>query len=313
MTEPGAENGERGARAGTNGGLRRLWSVRCFNHGRARLRSAYFSVALLGFAVIGIATIAVPVSASPSSIDSSHKHRDASSGRPVQVTPEDKTATRAYLEATYAYQQTLVAKTTENVLLPAFEQLAGRIGGECPATLAGAPQRGLIEATFSTGPSSPSSPGPARRLAEDIRAERQLFDLRYELSGSFEATAKQIERPATEAFIDAVTSLHWSDPAIAQRLAMELAELEEGLHVTVPDVGEDIRVWVSSGFETLSPATKAFVNKLEEALDRVAIVNGVPTVTQPVSALLRRYENASDRTLEAKTDRLALGSLATTR
>jgi hypothetical protein len=213
----------------------------------------------------------------------------------------------------YAYQQTLVAKTTTNALRPAFEQLAGKIGGECPGVLAAAPRRGFLETAFGPSPSPPSSPPPARRLAEDTRAERQLTDLRYELLRTFEARSKQIERPATEAFVDAVKSLQWSDPVITQQLAVELAELEESLDATQPDVCEDMRAWASSGFKTLSPATKTLVRKREEAEHVVATVNGVPTVTPPVSALLMKYENASDRTLEQKTNRLAQGGLAVIR
>jgi hypothetical protein len=199
----------------------------------------------------------------------------------------DRAATYSYLAAGYADEQAVIANRPAT--MRAFESLERRIVGECAGVMAGREdERG-------------SSRSFARRVGESKREDEQLSDLEEELSDALESTSSRSNRQATLTFISAIRLLHWSDSAITQQVRLKAAELEERLRSPVPDVCADVKAWVSSGYKTLSPATKALMSRREAR--RPTARDSVQR--EPVGILLARYEGPREQALVQKDSLLA--------
>jgi hypothetical protein len=223
----------------------------------------------------------------------------------VHVSPRDAAATRAYLEADYAYVRANIASLP--AARAALEALADRLADECPEVMKGAPSPfGLL----SEGPGpSPS----ARRLAELSRERDQAGTLQSELDTALGLVLAQARRQGSSVFTAAVTPLSWSDPAVGDLVHEQLAELQEKLGQPLPDVCADMRAWVASGYRTLSPATKEYRAKQEARraalLTTVGGGHAVPAPTPTLAQLLARYESVADKALLAKAQRIAQAAL----
>jgi hypothetical protein len=165
----------------------------------------------------------------------------------VRVTPQDRSSTRMLLEAQYAYDQARVASAP--AATAAVEQFAGRLGGECPGVLAGAPHE-TFGTIFESAPRSP------RQTGEANRESRQWNDLRAELSHAFALQLLEPARQAALAYVRAVGPLRWSSGALTALEHTGVADLEWELQSTPPNVCADMRAWTGSGYKTLSPASK---------------------------------------------------------
>ncbi len=174
----------------------------------------------------------------------------------AHVTPRDRAATRVLLAARYAYEQALLASAP--AARAAEEGLAGALGGECPGVLADAPQE-TLRPLFA----SPSRSRSPRQMGEANRESRQLEDLRGELSLALELPLIDSDRQAVLAYARAVESLRWSSNALTVLEHTGAAWLEWELHSAPPQVCADMRVWVSSGYNALSPATKTLIREQE--------------------------------------------------
>jgi hypothetical protein len=217
----------------------------------------------------------------------------------AHVSPQDAAATRAYLEADYAYVQANVANLP--AARAALESLANRIAGECPGVMKGAPAPfGLLNE--GSGP-----PLSARRVAELSRERDQAGTLQLELDSALGLALSQADRQGALVFAAAVAPLSWSDPAVANLVHERIAKLEERLGQALPGVCADMRAWVASGYRTLSPATKAFRAKQEAGRATILRAVGARHASPPLTLaqLLARYENAADRALIARAQRLA--------
>src|SRR5271156_1543973 len=96
----------------------------------------------------------------------------------ARVTSQDRAATRAFLEARYTYEQSLLASAPASGA--AVEGLASRLGGECPGVLVGAPHETL--STLLESPlHSESPPQSPRQMGEANRERTQWNDLQTEL------------------------------------------------------------------------------------------------------------------------------------
>ena len=223
----------------------------------------------------------------------------------VHVRPQDAAATRAYLQADYAYVQANM--TSLPTVRVALEGLTNRIAGECPGVMKGAPSPfGL--------PNEGSEPPPsARRFAELRREEDQASTLQSELASALGVAVSQADRQEALVFVGAVTPLSWSDPTVAILVHERVAELQERLGQALPDVCADMRAWVASGYRTLSPATKEYRAKQEARRAAIVTIAGGHLVLAPrptLEQLLARYENAVDRALIARARRLAQSELS---
>lgn len=230
-------------------------------------------------------------------------HTEPNIAPKVHVSPQDAAATRAYLEADYAYVQAYIANLP--AARGALEGLANRIAGECPGVLKGAPSP--FEA-----PNEGPGPHSARRFAELRREEEQAGTLQDELGSALGLALLQADRQGTLAYTGAVTPLSWSDSRVASIIHERVVELQERIGQALPDVCADMRAWVASGYRTLSPATKEFRAKQEAPRTAIATVgarHAAPTPRPTLAQLLARYENAADRALIAKAQLLEQSEL----
>jgi hypothetical protein len=191
----------------------------------------------------------------------------------------DRAATHAYLAADLAYTQAMLAG------LPAWvagsEGVASRLSGACPGVLAGAPVGGSPVTSL-------------REAGERARASAQESELIGELGSALNAPIEATRRRAGAAFVSAVHALHWSRPAItrgARAYAGLLAGEEEGPPL---DVCADMRAWAASAYRTLSPATAAFVARMNA---HGAALLSTGAVVPPQSPQLARYEGPQEHAL----------------
>lgn len=223
----------------------------------------------------------------------------AASAASPHVSPQDAAATRAYLEADYAYVQAEVANLP--AARAAFEGLADRIAGECPGVLKGAP------AAFGLPDEGAGPPSSARRYAELRREGNQAGTLQGELESALGLAYSQANRQAALVFTGVVTPLSWTDPRVASLVGERVVEMQERLAQPLPEVCADMRAWVASGYKTLSPATKEY-RAQQEARRAVAVGSRghlAPTPRPTLEQLLASYENVADKALIAKAQRLA--------
>jgi hypothetical protein len=198
------------------------------------------------------------------------------------VNPADIAATRAYLEATLAYEQTVVANAA--VSKASSESAADAIAGECPGVLANASfqQRGPM-----TGVRMPPSP---RAIGEANRRERQLGKLQAELDEAPELAFYQPDLQAAVTLAEAVKSLSWSRPEVTRFVHQMVEERVHLLESKPPSVCADMRAWVASGYTTLSAGTK----ELRGVFGALILGAIAPAV---LDHLMRAYEVPSEKAL----------------
>jgi hypothetical protein len=239
-------------------------------------------------AVVALVLLAVASAAAPA----------AAGTRP---TPENASATHAYLIASNAYEEAELSNLPQSNA--AVEATAARISGECPGVLAGAPPAEQ-ELDFTNlqaqTPVSPQAQGERRRQST------QREDLQSELSTALEDARAQPNREATEALISALTPLRWSSPTMTAIVQVTLASTKAELELPVPSVCADMNEWVASGFKTLSPLSKDIASHNEalfkDALELFAIAEQVHL--KSLTEFLAPLENASDRALARRNETL---------
>ncbi len=210
------------------------------------------------------------------------------------VSPGDRAATHTFLQASYELEVALHRDAAQ--ANAAIGRTGAAIAAQCPKVLAGAP-----DATSSIQPAG-KVPSPRARGEAD-RHLRQYTELVSELAIALHATAYQTYASALSSFAAAVTSLRWSNPVIAARVKFDLQILEAVLDPgPPPDVCGDIRAWVTSGYETLAPGTKAALSR-QESFIAAAPLEG----SKSPEDLVRPYEGPAERAILRRTE--ALGSL----
>jgi hypothetical protein len=209
----------------------------------------------------------------------------AATAAPVAANPADTAATHAYLAADYVYRQALLAVLPQSTA--AADALAGKLAGECPGVLAGAPHLELEEQGF---------PHPGE-LRQRFRQQRQLGHLQTELIFAIYTASAQPQQPAVAAFLAAVAPLRWSSAAVTRGVRAYAARFAQRAEVQGLDVCTDMRAWVSSGYKQLSAATKGFIVRLQALYSQI---EPDPGVVAPASPLLRRYEGPAEKALLRK-------------
>jgi hypothetical protein len=196
----------------------------------------------------------------------------------ADVSSGDASATRAYLQADYAATRAEVASFPAAVA--AVEALAGRLKLECPGALANAPK-----------PAQGEKPSSSEIMIAEEEEEAALgagVDTEY-------ARRRTLART--------VSRLRWSSRALT-RLVHSDAEAEAALaQLPVPSLCADINVWVSDGYQTVTPATESYVRRESELS---AATNGAE---KAITKGLARYEDQSDKRVAdqiAKLEKTAL-------
>jgi hypothetical protein len=209
-----------------------------------------------------------------------------------RVTPQDRAATRAYLEAQYTYDQSLLA--TAPASTEALQALAGSLGSECPGVLVGAPHPTL--ALFESHPSGPRS---SRQKGEELRESRQWSELQGELGFAIGLAEAEPNRQAALAYARTVRSLRWSDAAVTAFEHVNAIEPEFDARARPPELCADMRAWVASGYRTLSTATKALTREQAALIRPLVRVVRELGFSYPVDPL-RSYEGPRERVLAGK-------------
>ena len=221
---------------------------------------------------------------------------------------ENAVATHAYLVATSSYEETELFNLPQEIV--AREAIIARISGECPGILANALPH---EEVFGFGLVGPGPVGPASQTRPGARAEgerhrqaRQLGDLKTELSFALTDSRTQADREAAGGLIRALTPLRWSNPEITFLVQVIVAVAKEELEIPAPPVCTDMKSWVASGYETLSPTSREIASRSEALLKRsfeiIALSEQFNVLAFP--KLLARYEDAFDRALARHTEAL---------
>jgi hypothetical protein len=166
--------------------------------------------------------------------------------------PVDEAAVAGYLHAEYELKHTEAANASAS--LAAARAYTAALARECPGVLAHAPSGD------APGPLLPSRHTSARERGEADRISRQLGSLRFELQFDVQVAAATPDRAALASFAAAVAKLHWSNPALAQRLAGYAGDASTLAVLSAGNSGElcaDAHAWVGSGYRALAPSTKA--------------------------------------------------------
>lgn len=174
----------------------------------------------------------------------------------------DVASTRAYVLANYALVR--AAHTDLHAAESSISTLNATLGQQCPQIAAEAPQN----------------------------SQSQEFS--KEVAGSLWSIVYHTDVSAVDAFVKAVTPLHWSKPKLtktARRYADSLRQLTE---LPAPEICADLRSWIASGFKTVPASTVSFDKRLDSI--------GATTIPQRLLAPFER--GSSIRSIAARADKL---------
>lgn len=197
----------------------------------------------------------------------------------------DAQATHAYLLAQYKLVAALLREAP--VARGPESAAAAAIARECPRVVSRMPQEPSLQPFRALAP---------RARGENARLSQQKQTIEGELGAAVGSPGGSLARPAEEAYAAEVRQLSWSNPAIASVLqAATTAKLEAGSAPATPFCA-DARAWAQSGYRALSAASREF--EASQAARR----NSDREEERSLDALLKPYENASDRALIRKTN-----------
>jgi|ERR1700733_841092 len=204
---------------------------------------------------------------------------------PAWATPnaKDVAATHAYLEAKIVERRAPAGALQEAI--QATEAFAQKVKLECPNVLAAMPR----------GETEPK--GTSRgEIGEEL-----LF--------AAVQPGEHLDHATLARFYQQVRSLRWTNHKLTKLLHELALEADEQSGLVLPPLCADLEFWVASGYTNASPATKAFVKRVQ-AISSIATIEPEPQ-SEPqgenflnseglVEHRLKRYEDHADRLLARK-------------
>lgn len=185
-------------------------------------------------------------------------------GAPALAGPRgNAVATGAYIQANYALVQAV--RSREKTSEAAVTALLLQVRRECPLAAAGSPQ-------------NPSSEKLSNEVIVAMRVAAARSDLR-----------------ALSVFVDAVTSLRWSNRALTSVIRAYVNKLKVLSTLPAPSLCADVKTWAVSGFQML-PASTIDLDRRFEALNLA--IGELPT------RLLAPYERPAEKTVLRRTKQL---------
>lgn len=178
----------------------------------------------------------------------------------------NREATRSYLEADFALAH--AQATTYDADVTALNELAKRVGAECPGVAAHAPREG--------------------RELEEMEVETATATATIMVQ--FAPIRQQLVR-----FVHVGRSLRWSNgklTALVHRIVSAYAELL----LAPPNLCADWKGWVASGYSKLTPGSRRFLHAIPVITAGYGEGEG-ESLTEKISHLLAPYENREDRKL----------------
>jgi hypothetical protein len=181
----------------------------------------------------------------------------------------DVRATRSYLQAEIALDRALVDNVHRGIV--AGEELATRLGKECPGVAAGAPS--------------------VERSPQRVKLVREVL---YAAIVAFVTP----DAPAYQAAAKTLSHLRWTDRRLTA-LVHQLATANTGALGTPPDVCGDWKAWVASAYNVLSAGTTRLL-----AQTRPSIGARGPEPLEAVEPRLERYEGPRERSMVRRLEHL---------
>jgi hypothetical protein len=178
----------------------------------------------------------------------------------VAVARSNRAAVRAYLRDIYQYENVVFANVGE--AKSNYSALVSRLGSECPSVIAGRRTH--------------------RGRSIRLREFEQIGDLREEMYAVLGDALRAPDRRASFALAAKLRMLRWHTPMIRRRVEGYAKELEQRYEQRVPNPCRDMKAWASSGYRTLSAATKAFLRE-HKPPRRLVIRSGRPLTIRRVS------------------------------
>ncbi len=197
----------------------------------------------------------------------------------ARVKPDDAAATLTYLKAQYI--ATRAADADIPAGFAALEALGKKLNVECPGVLANAPHLAPGE--------SPSQ--------SQLEITEEVLTV---VLGTFERT----DHPALAHFSHVVSGLRWSDRALTRLARSYAAERAAQSSLQAPDLCADLKAWVASGYQAVSPSTKQYVHRLD-VISGMTVVNfneGLD-IGKIIARRLSPYEGRTDKAIVRRINR----------
>jgi hypothetical protein len=188
----------------------------------------------------------------------------------AQVSSGDASATGAYLHAYLGQVRAEVSGLPAG--LAAMEALRGRLQLECPGVLAQQP-----------------TPSPGEKPSESA------IEISDEVQGSLFGVAERTESSVRRRFAQSVARLRWSDRGLARLVHAYVTGEIERAEIPTPDICSDMRAWVASGFQTVSSATAAYLDRESTLSSRTG------GAQEAIMRKLERYESPTDKRIARQT------------
>jgi hypothetical protein len=183
---------------------------------------------------------------------------------PALAAQPDVAATRAYIQANYALVQSAGSRLTS--ARAAYRDVLRRVRGACPGAAANSPQNG------------------------------ESTQLSYEVIGAMVIAAIHTNLPAINAFVRAAEGSRWSNRRLTSTVHAYASKVRTMATLGSPDLCGDVKAWVASGFQTLSPRTVSFDQRFVPAW---VALGELPSGLAP-------YERPDERALLQRTSRLEM-------
>ncbi|HTA15104.1 MAG TPA: hypothetical protein VK781_09645 [Solirubrobacteraceae bacterium] len=183
------------------------------------------------------------------------------------ATPQDVSATHAYIRANYAFTRATEAKV--KIAQTNVESLNRKLAQQCPNVGVGSPQNDESQ------------------------------HLSYEVVVALWSVTYGTDAGAIKKFVASVKRLHWSSPKLARIAQSYASGLHELATLQMPDICDDVLAWKATGFKTV-PAVTAALDRRVEAIETKTIPSSLlaPYVQPADRGILARTTR-----LEAKLQR----------
>jgi hypothetical protein len=183
---------------------------------------------------------------------------------PALASQSDVAATRTYVQANYALVQT--ADSRLSGARAAYRDVLRRARASCPDAAANSPQNA------------------------------QSTQLSNEIIGAMVTAAIDTNLPAINSYLRVAEHSRWSNRRLTSTVHAYAAQVRTMATLAAPDLCGDIKAWVASGFQTLSPRTVTFDQRF---MPSWVALGELPTA-------LAAYERPDERAVLQRSNQLEI-------
>jgi hypothetical protein len=183
---------------------------------------------------------------------------------PALASPADVAATRTYIQANYALVQSAGSHLAG--ARAAYRNVLSRVRATCPDAAANSPQ-------------NPES-----------------TQLSYEVIGAMVTASIDTNLPPLNAFVRTAERTRWSSRGLTAAVHAYASKVKTMATLGRPDLCGDVKAWVATGFQTLSPRTVSFDQRFVPAW---VALGELPSG-------LAAFERSDERTILQRTSQLEM-------